>query len=86
MLFSEDETPAPPGSFTISLGDYENEWTTTSREGGYFSIDMLVPDVRSGHLDLRAKLVDLPGLAEDESNSNLDYDWRLTVKGQLSMQ
>ena len=67
VLFSEDETPAPPGSFTISLGDYENEWTTTSREGGYFSIDMLVPDVRSGHLDLRAKLVDLPGLAEDES-------------------
>ena len=28
---------------------------------------MLVPDVRSGHLDLRAKLIDLPGLAEDES-------------------
>ena len=67
VLFSEDETPAPAGSFTISLGDYENQWTTTSREGGYFSIDMLVPDVRSGHLDLRAKLVDLPGLAVDES-------------------
>ena len=67
VIFSEDETPAPPGSFTISLGDYEREWTTTSREGGYFSIDMLIPDVRSGHLDLRAKLVDLPGLAEDES-------------------
>tara|TARA_Y100000766_G_C18916824_1_gene612256 strand:+ start:5865 stop:11231 length:5367 start_codon:yes stop_codon:yes gene_type:complete len=67
VLFAEDETPAPAGSFTISLGDYESEWTTTSREGGYFSIDLLVPDVRSGHLDLRAKLVDLPGLAEDES-------------------
>ena len=67
VLFAEDETPAPAGSFTISLGDYDNEWTTTSREGGYFSIDLLVPDVRSGHLDLRAKLVDLPGLAEDES-------------------
>jgi hypothetical protein len=67
VLFAEDETPAPSGTFTILLGDYENEWSTTSREGGYFSIDMLVPDVRSGHLDLRAKLVDLPGLAEDES-------------------
>ena len=67
VIFSEDETPAPAGTFTISLGDYDNEWTTTSREGGYFSIDMLVPDVRSGHLDLRAKLIDLPGLAEDES-------------------
>jgi hypothetical protein len=67
VLFAEDETPAPSGTFTIVLGDYENEWTTTSRDGGYFSIDMLVPDVRSGHLDLRAKLVDLPGLAEDES-------------------
>ena len=67
VLFSEDETPAPSGAFTIALGDYDNEWTTTSRDGGYFSIDMLVPDVRSGHLDLRAKLVDLPGLSEDES-------------------
>ncbi len=68
VIFSEDETPAPAGSFTISLGDFDNQWTTTSREGGYFSIDMLVPDVRSGHLDLRAKLVDLPGLAEDETD------------------
>ncbi|MFL2968589.1 MAG: hypothetical protein ACJZ6A_05505 [Candidatus Poseidoniaceae archaeon] len=67
VLFAEDETPAPSGAFTISLGDYDNEWTTTSREGGYFSIDLLVPDVRSGHLDLRAKLIDLPGIAEDES-------------------
>ena len=67
VLFSEDETPAPSGVFTISLGDYEHEWTTTSREGGYFSIDMLVPEVQSGHLDLRAKLVDLPGIATDES-------------------
>ena len=67
VLFAEDETPAPAGSFTIELGDYDNKWTTTSREGGYFSIDMLVPDVRSGHLDMRAKLVDLPGLAIDES-------------------
>ena len=67
VLFAEDETPAPAGAFTIELGDYDNQWTTTSRDGGYFSIDMLVPDVRSGHLDLRAKLVDLPGLAVDES-------------------
>jgi hypothetical protein len=67
VLFAEDETPAPAGSFTIELGDYDNQWTTTSREGGYFSIDMLVPDVRSGHLDMRAKLIDLPGLAVDES-------------------
>ena len=67
VLFSEDETPAPPGTFSIELGDYENKWTTTSREGGYFNIDFLVPDVRSGHLDLRAQLIDLPGLAEDQS-------------------
>ena len=67
VLFSEDETPAPPGTFSIELADYENEWTTTSREGGYFNIDLLVPDVRSGHLDLRAQLIDLPGLAEDQS-------------------
>ena len=67
VLFSEDETPAPSGAFTVSLGDYEYEWTTTTREGGYFSIDLLVPDVQSGHLDLRAKLVNLPGLATDES-------------------
>jgi len=67
VLFSEDETPAPSGAFTISLGDYDHEWTTTSREGGYFSIDLLVPYVRSGHLDLQAKLIDLPGIAEDQS-------------------
>jgi hypothetical protein len=67
VLFSEDETPAPPGSFTIALGDYEQEWKTTSREGGYFTIDMIIPEVRSGHLDLRAKLIDLPGLSMDES-------------------
>ena len=70
VMFSEDEISAPSGSFTILLGDYEHEWTTTSREGGYFSIDLLVPDVRSGHLDLRAKLTDLPGLAEDQSEFN----------------
>ena len=73
VLFAEDETPAPAGSFTISLGDYDNEWTTTSREGGYFSIDLLVPDVRSGHLDLRAKLVDLPALFLGLSNINIKY-------------
>ena len=67
VLFAEDESPAPPGSFNIELGDYENEWITTSREGGFFTIDLLVPDVRSGHLDLRASLTDLPGLSTDES-------------------
>ena len=67
VLFSEDETPAPAGAFSIELSDYANSWSTTSKEGGYFSIDMLVPEVRSGHLDLRAQLVDLPGLAQDES-------------------
>ena len=56
VIFSEDETPTPPGSFTISLGDYEREWTTTSREGGCFNGDILIPDVRSGHFDLRAKI------------------------------
>jgi len=70
VLFSEDETPAPSGAFTISLADYDHEWTTTSREGGYFSIDLLVPNVRSGHLDLQATLTDLPGIAADESEFN----------------
>ena len=70
VLFSEDETPAPQGAFDIVLGDYDQEWVTSSRDGGYFSIDFLVPDVRSGHLDLRAKLADLPGLATDESEFN----------------
>ncbi len=75
VLFSEDETPAPYGAFTVSLGDYDHQWTTTSREGGYFSIDLLVPYVRSGHLDLQAKLIDLPGIAEDES----EYQPRLRL-------
>ena len=80
VLFSEDETPAPSGAFTVALGDYENEWTTTTRDGGYFSIDLLVPYVRSGHLDLRATLTDLPGIAEDQSE--LKPRLRLAVDGE----
>ncbi len=80
VMFAEDETPAPPGAFTITLGDYDYEWSTTSREGGYFSIDLLVPDVRSGHLDLRARLSDMPGLATDESEFKPRL--RLAVDGE----
>ena len=67
VLFSEDETPAPPGSFDIVFGDYENNWRTSTREDGKFSLDLLVPAVRSGHLDLRLSMDELPGLAFDET-------------------
>ncbi|MGB1487359.1 MAG: hypothetical protein ACPG83_02050, partial [Candidatus Poseidoniaceae archaeon] len=38
------------------------------RDNGEFSLDLLVPAVNSGHLDLRLRLDDLPGLAQDESD------------------
>jgi len=63
LLFSEDETPAPAGVFSVVLSDYDNSWSTTCSESGEFSIDILVPEVRSGHLVLEATLTDLPGLA-----------------------
>ena len=67
VLFSEDETPAPPGAFDVVFGDFENNWRTTTREDGEFSVDLLVPSVRSGRLDLRLSMDDLPGLAFDET-------------------
>jgi hypothetical protein len=67
VLFSEDETPAPPGAFDVVFGDFENNWRTSTREDGVFSLDLLVPSVRSGRLDLRLSLDDLPGLAFDET-------------------
>ena len=67
VLFSEDETPAPPGSFDVVFGDFENNWRTSTREDGEFSLDLLVPSVRSGRLDLRLSMDDLPGLAFDET-------------------
>ncbi|MBI20576.1 MAG: hypothetical protein CMB73_08420 [Euryarchaeota archaeon] len=67
VLFSEDETPAPAGAFDVAFGDYDNSWTTSPRDDGEFSLDLLVPSVRSGYLDLGLTLQDLPGLAEDES-------------------
>ena len=63
LLFSEDETPAPSGAFSVVLSDYENSWSSTIGDSGVFSIDFLVPEVRSGHLELKATLADLPGLA-----------------------
>jgi hypothetical protein len=71
VLFSEDSTPAPSGSFDIVLGDLEHEWRTTPRTGGHFSLDLLVPDVRSGHLDLWANMEDMPGLATDETGEDV---------------
>ena len=67
VLFSEDNTPAPSGAFEVVLGDYEYSWSSTTDSRGEFAIDLLIPSVRSGHLDLRARLMDLPGIAEDES-------------------
>ena len=37
------------------------------REDGEFSLDLLVPAVRSGRLDLRLSMDDMPGLALDET-------------------
>jgi len=68
VLFSEDEMPAPAGTFDVIFGDYDHEWRTSTRLDGEFSLDLLIPAVRSGHLDLRLKLDDLPGLAFDETN------------------
>ena len=67
VLFAEDETPAPPGSFDVVFGDFENNWRTSTREDGEFSLDLLVPAVRSGRLDLRLSMDDMPGLALDET-------------------
>ncbi len=68
VLFSEDETPAPPGSFDVVFGDFQHNWRTSTRENGEFTLDLLVPSVRSGRLDLRLSLDDLPGLALDETS------------------
>ena len=68
VLFSEDEMAAPAGAFDVVFGDYDFEWRTSTRIDGEFSLDLLIPAVRSGHLDLRLKLDDLPGLAFDETH------------------
>jgi hypothetical protein len=67
VLFSEDDTPAPAGAFDVVFGDYDYQWRTSTRDGGEFSLDLLIPSVRSGHLDLRLDLDDLPGIALDET-------------------
>ncbi|MEC8340897.1 MAG: hypothetical protein VXZ80_04560, partial [Candidatus Thermoplasmatota archaeon] len=67
VLFSEDETPAPAGAFDVVFGDFENNWRTSTRDDGEFSLDLLVPAVRSGRLDLRLSMDDMPGLALDET-------------------
>ena len=68
VLFSEDETPAPPGAFDVVFGDFDHVWKTSPRTNGEFSLDLLVPSVNSGHLDFRLQLADLPGLAMDETD------------------
>ncbi len=67
VLFSEDETPAPAGAFDVTFGDYDHIWVTSPRTDGEFSLDLLVPGIRSGYLDLKLGLDDLPGLAEDQT-------------------
>jgi hypothetical protein len=51
----------------VAFGDFENNWRTSTRDDGEFSLDLLVPAVRSGRLDLRLSMDDLPGLALDET-------------------
>ena len=70
LLFSEDETPAPSGAFSVVLSDYENSWSTTTGDSGRFSMDFLVPEVRSGHLVLEATLEDLPGISTYDAESS----------------
>ena len=65
ILFSEDAAPAPEGAFDIVVGDLERSWSAVPREGGDFTLDILVPNVRSGGLDMYASLENLPGLADD---------------------
>jgi len=65
ILFSEDATPAPEGALDIIVGDVEISWSAVPREGGDFTLDILVPNVRSGGLNLFAELANLPGLATD---------------------
>jgi hypothetical protein len=67
ILFSEDQTPAPEGAFDIVVGNLELEWRAVPRDNGEFNVDILVPNVRSGHLDMLAWLENLPGLATDET-------------------
>ena len=67
ILFSEDHAPAPEGAFDIVVGNLELEWRAVPREGGEFTVDILVPNVRSGHLDMFAWLENLPGLATDQT-------------------
>ncbi len=69
ILFSEDNTPAPEGAFDIVVGDLERQWSAVPREGGDFTLDILVPNVRSGGLDMYAWLSNLPGLADDETST-----------------
>ena len=80
VLFSEDTVSAPAGAFDIVLGDLEHQWRTSPRDGGYFTMDMLVPEVRSGHLDLMATMEGMPGLATDETET--DVRLRLEVDHQ----
>ena len=68
VLFSEDDTPAPAGAFDVVFGDYDYTWRTSTRDAGEFSLDLLIPSVRSGHLDLRLGLDNLPGIALDETS------------------
>lgn len=70
VLFSEDETPAPAGIFDITLSDYVNQWDTSIRDDGYFTMDFLVPVAPSGHLDFSFKMAEMPGLSEDETTIN----------------
>jgi len=67
VLFSEDETPAPSGIFDIVLVDYDHSWKTSIHEDGEFSMDLLVPNSPSGHLDFSLRMDDMPGISLDET-------------------
>ena len=51
----------------IVVGDLERSWSAGSQRGD-FTLDILVPNVRSGGLDMYASLENLPGLADDTTS------------------
>ena len=79
VVFSNSTTPAPPGAVAVAIGDVEREWRTSPGAGGHFSMDILVPFVRSGHLDLFTRLEAVPADARD--NTTVTPRLRLAVDG-----
>ncbi len=60
ILFAKDDRPAPSGIAEIVISDATNRWSTRIGDDGVFTIDILVPPVDSGRLDLRTVITSLP--------------------------